>query len=82
MEDLAFKYPKLILRGLLIGAMLVAIVWGVITWDSKKAMDLWTAEVTFITTPIFNYFTNRAERLVGTVLESAFDQIKPVDSAE
>lgn len=80
MEDFAFKYPKLIFRGLLIGAMLVAIVWGVVTWDSKKAMDLWATEVTFITTPIFNYFTNRAERLIGFVLEPVFEQMKPVDN--
>ncbi len=80
MDDLAFKLPQKILRALLVGAFVIAMVWGVVTWDSKKAMDLWTTEVTFITKPIFNYFANRAERLVGRIIEPAFEQIKPVDN--
>jgi len=79
MDDWAFKLPKKILKFVLIGAFLIAVGWGVITWDSKKAMDLWTAEVTFITKPLFNYFTNRAERMMSNVLDAAFEPVKPVE---
>ena len=76
MEDLAFKYPKRILQALLVGAMLIAIGWGVITWNSQKAMDLWEKEVTTIFTPLFNYATNRAEKLVGIAFQPFFDLMK------
>lgn len=52
MEDFAFKYPRTILRALLVGAMVIAIGWGVITGNSQNAINLWTKEVTFITQPI------------------------------
>jgi hypothetical protein len=75
MDDFAFKIPGKILKFLLVGAFLISILWGVLTWDSKKAMDLWTAQVTLITTPIFNFFAERAERRMEAVLESAFSGI-------
>ncbi len=74
MDDFAFKIPGKILKFLLIGALLVSVSWGVLTWDSKKAMDLWITQVTFITTPIFNFFAERIERRVETVTDSAFSQ--------
>lgn len=73
MDDWAFKLPKKILRALVVGAVLVSIVWGVVTWDSQKAKDMLETEVTFIMTPVFNYFTNRAERLVGLAFQPFFD---------
>jgi hypothetical protein len=76
MDDIAFKYPKKILRLLLIGAMVISIGWGVVTWNSQKAIDLWTVEVTFITKPIFNFFTNRAEKLVGLAFAPFFEQME------
>lgn len=75
MDDFAFKIPGKILKFLLIGAFLISILWGVFTWDSKKAMDLWTTQVTFITTPILNFFTGRIEKRMETVTESAFSQL-------
>lgn len=75
MDDFAFKIPGKILKFLLIGAFLISILWGVLTWDSRKAMDLWTTQVTFITTPIFNFFAERAERRMETVLDSAFSRL-------
>jgi hypothetical protein len=75
MDDFAFKIPGKILKFLLIGAFLISILWGVLTWDSRKAMDLWTAQVTFITTPIFNFFAERLERRMEAVTESAFSQL-------
>lgn len=76
MEDLAFKYPKRILQALLVGAMLIAIGWGVITGNSQNAINLWTKEVTFITQPIFNYFTNKMERRMERVMEPALEQLE------
>lgn len=76
MDDLAFKYPKRILQALLIGAMVVTISWGVITWNSQKAFDLWETQVTFIFEPIFNYATNRAEKLVGLAFTPFFEQME------
>jgi len=76
MEDIAFKYPKKIFRALLIGAMVVAIGWGVITWNSQKAFSLWETQVTFIIQPIFNYATNRAERLVGFAFAPFFERME------
>lgn len=76
MEDIAFKYPRRILQALLVGAMLIAIGWGVITWNSQNAIDLWTKEVTFITQPIFNYFTNKVERRIERVLEPALKELE------
>ncbi len=70
MDDFAFKYPKIILRWLLIGAMVIAIGWGVITWDSKNAIDLWTKEVTLITKPIFNFYIKRAENRAQVMTDS------------
>lgn len=76
MEDFTFKYPRTILRALLVGAMVIAIGWGVITWNSQNAIDLWTKEVTFITQPIFNYFTNKMERRMERVMEPALEQLE------
>jgi len=76
MEDFAFKYPKIVLQSLLVGAMLVAMSWGVLTWNSQNAIDLWTKEVTFITQPIFNYFTNKMERRMERVMEPVLEQIE------
>ena len=75
MDDFAFKIPGKILKFLLVGAFLISILWGVFTWDSRKAMDLWTTQITFIATPIFNFFAERAERRMEAVLESAFSRL-------
>ena len=75
MDDFAFKIPGKILKFLLVGAFLISILWGVLTWDSRKAMDLWTTQITFITTPIFNFFAERVERRMEAVTESAFSQL-------
>ena len=74
MDELAFRYPRTILRALLVGAMVIAIGWGVITWNSQNAINLWTKEVTFITQPIFNYFTSKMERRMERVMEPALEQ--------
>lgn len=74
MEDIAFKYPKKILQIVFMGAMLVAISWGVLTWNLQNAINLWTKEVTFITKPIFNFYVsrmeNRAEKLIKPYIEN------------
>ncbi len=75
MDDFAFKIPGKILKFLLIGAFLISVLWGVLSWDSRKAIDLWTSQVTFITTPIFNFFTERFEKRMEAVTESAFSQL-------
>jgi hypothetical protein len=75
MDDFALKIPGKILKFLLIGAFLVSILWGVLTWDSRKAVDLWTTQITFITTPILNFFTERMGRRMEVVTESAFSQL-------
>jgi hypothetical protein len=70
MDDFVFKYPKKILQLIFVGAMLVAMSWGLITWNSQNAIDLWSKEVTFITKTILNYFTSRAERRIERVMKS------------
>jgi|AntRauTorckE6833_2_1112554.scaffolds.fasta_scaffold26690_3 hypothetical protein len=82
MDDWAFKLPKKILKVLLVGAMVISIGWGVVTWNSQKAMELWTTEVTFITKPIFNFFTNRAEKLVGLAFAPFFEQMEKVNDPD
>ena len=78
MEDIAFKYPKKIFRIVIIAAMVIAIGWGVITWNSQKAFDLWEAQVTFIFQPIFNYATNRAEKLVDLAFAPFFKHMEEI----
>lgn len=76
MDDWAFKYPKKILRIVIIGAMVIAIGWGVITWNSQKAFNLWETQVTIIFQPILNYATNRAEKLIGLAFAPFFVQME------
>lgn len=76
MDDLAFKYPRKILQALLVGAMLIAIGWGGITGNSQNAINLWTKEVTFITKPILNYFTNKMERRMERAIKPALEQLE------
>lgn len=72
MDELAFKYPKKVLKILLIGSVLIAVGWGVITGNSQNAVNLLTKEITFITKPIFNYTQKRVERFT----QPALDQMK------
>lgn len=81
MDDFAFKIPGKILKFLFIGAMTISILWGIITWNSDNAIDLWTTQVTFITAPIFNFFTERMERRMEAVVESAFSGIATTTEA-
>ena len=80
MEDLAFKYPKKVFQAILVVAMLIAIGWGVITWNSQKAFALWEAEVTAIFQPVFNYATKRAEKLVGLAFEPFFEYMEELNN--
>ena len=75
MDELAFKYPKKVFRALIIIAMIVSIGWGVLTWNSQKAFSLWETQVTFIFEPLFNFASNRAEKLVGLAFEPFIEQM-------
>lgn len=63
MEDWSFNIPKKILRILLIGAVVLAVLYGLITWDSKKGAEFYMKEVKFITTPIVNKMQQRMQRI-------------------
>ncbi len=68
MDDWSFNIPKKILRVLLIGAVILAVLYGVFTGDSKKGADFYMKEVKFIMTPIINKMQNRMEKIFDRAL--------------
>jgi hypothetical protein len=74
MDDWSFNIPKKILRFLLLGAVVLAVLYGLITWDSKKGAEFYMKEVEFITKPIVNKLQERIQRI--------FDRTVNKDSQE
>lgn len=68
MDDWSFNIPKKILRALLIGAVILAVLYGIFTGDSKKGADFYMKEVKFIMTPIINKMQNRMEKIFDRAL--------------
>lgn len=68
MDDWSFNIPKKILRALLIGAVILAVLYGIFTGDSKKGADFYMKEVNFIMTPIINKMQNRMEKIFDRAL--------------
>lgn len=68
MDDWSFNIPKKILRALLIGAVILAVIYGVFTGDSKKGAEFYMKEVKFIMAPIINKMQNRMEKMFDRVL--------------
>ncbi len=73
MDDWSFNIPKKILRALLIGAVILAVVYGVFTGDSKKGAEFYMKEVKFIMTPIINKMQNRMEKMFEKALNQNQD---------
>ncbi|MCB9810671.1 MAG: hypothetical protein H6779_02485 [Candidatus Nomurabacteria bacterium] len=73
MDDLSFRWPQKVLKWLVIGFFSVSILYGLVTWNFDNFLNFWTWAITFITEPIFNFYTERMERLVTIVLEVAFN---------
>ena len=71
MDDWSFGIPRKIFRWLLIGAVVIAAIYGVITWDSKKAVEFYFAEVRIITQPIINKFTERMQRAMDRAVHQS-----------
>lgn len=71
MEDIAFNYPKKILRYLLFAALLSGVAWGLITGDSDRGARLYIKEVQLIATPIANLMKHRVERAFEKLLPEA-----------
>lgn len=68
MDDWSFNIPKKILRALLIGAVILAVIYGVFTGDSKKGAEFYMKEVKFIMTPIINKMQNRMKKMLDRSL--------------
>lgn len=68
MDDWSFNIPKKILRALLIGAVILAVIYGVFTGDSKKGAEFYMKEVKFIMAPIINKMQNRMEKMLDRSL--------------
>lgn len=68
MDDFAFNIPKKILRWLLLVAAVIAFIYGLVTWDSNKAVNFYFKEVEFISRPIVNKMTKRLDRAMGRIL--------------
>ena len=68
MDDIAFNIPKRILGFLVVTALVIACMYGLFTWDSRKASELFTKELLLIATPIANYAQKRMERVVESAL--------------
>jgi hypothetical protein len=73
MDDWSFNIPKKILRALLIGAVILAVIYGVFTGDSKKGAEFYMKEVEFIMTPIINKMQNRMEKIFDRALNQTQD---------
>jgi hypothetical protein len=72
MDDLSFRWPQKVLKWLVLGFFSISVVYGLVTWSFDNFLSFWTTAITFITEPIFNFYTDRMERLVSIVLETAF----------
>lgn len=73
MDDWSFNIPKKILRALLIGAVILAVIYGVFTGDSKKGAEFYMKEVKLIMTPIINKMQNRMEKMFDRALNQTQD---------
>lgn len=67
MDDIAFNWPKKILRLLFLVAFVVAGLWGLITGDVRNASDLLEKEITLISKPVMN----RAQKIVQRIMRVA-----------
>ena len=79
MDDWSFNIPKKILRALLIGAVILAVIYGVFTGDSKKGAEFYMKEVKFIMAPIINKMQNRMEKMLDRSLNLTLSKQEGVE---
>lgn len=71
MEDFNFyKFiPKFILRWILLGILIISIIYGYVTGDSKKGYEFFSNKIQFVTKPLID----KVKRIMNRPLNILID---------
>ncbi len=56
------RYPKKVFEVLTVIAVVIAVFWGVVNWDTNKGLELFKTELQIISQPISNNIVKKIER--------------------